>query len=286
MIKKLQDKWKVKGWQLVLILTTFALGGSLCARVGNWLLSFVLSEKNLLYWIMYVPLITLLWPICVLLISIPLGQFRFFKNYLHRVAIKTGIIRNSGNGKVRLALFASGAGTNARKILEHFRNSDTVEVVLLVCNRPGAGAITVAAEYHVPVLMIEKNDFEQTGYVKELRNYQVNFIALAGFLWKIPPSIIAAFPHSIINVHPALLPRFGGKGMYGENVHKAVLKEKEKESGITIHYVDEVYDHGEIIFQARCPVLETDNPEALASRIHELEHRHYPVVLEQLLAKR
>ena len=182
---------------------------------------------------------------------------------------------------------ASGAGSNAQKIIDHFRNTASIKVSLIVCNKPGAGVINIAAKEDIPVLLIEKEKFFRgNAYVDELKEHQIDFIVLAGFLWKIPLYIIKAFPERIINIHPALLPKYGGKGMYGNFVHEAVLQAKEKESGITIHYVDEHFDNGDMIFQAKCEVMEDDTPETLAQRIHKLEHEHYPKVIERLLVKK
>ena len=183
----------------------------------------------------------------------------------------------------RIAIFASGTGSNAQKIIEHFRKSVNIKVHLIVCSNPGAGVLQIASNENIPVLLIEKNTFKNTGYVSELKNRQIEFIVLAGFLWKLPELLIEAFPDKIINIHPALLPAYGGKGMYGNAVHAAVINAKEKQSGITIHYVDEKYDHGKIIFQVACPVTEKDTAESLAEKIHVLEHKHYPIEIEKIL---
>ena len=184
----------------------------------------------------------------------------------------------------RIAIFASGAGSNAQKIIDHFRDSDRIKVSLVVCNKPGAGVLQIAAKEEIPSLVIEKEKFFRgNAYTDELQEAGIDFIILAGFLWKIPAALIRAYPGKIINIHPALLPAYGGKGMYGHHVHQAVIDHQEKESGITIHYVDEQYDHGDIIFQAKCPVLASDTADSLAGRIHQLEHQHYPAVIEQLL---
>jgi phosphoribosylglycinamide formyltransferase-1 len=159
-------------------------------------------------------------------------------------------------------------------------------VVLIVCNRPGAGVIQIAEREHIPHLLIDKERFFRgDGFVPELRKNGVDFIILAGFLWKIPVFLIKEWSGKIINIHPALLPAYGGKGMYGNNVHAAVLAAREKESGITIHYVDELYDHGGTIVQVRCPVYEDDDIAALAFRIHKLEHENYSRVIEDLVNK-
>lgn len=188
-------------------------------------------------------------------------------------------------GIVHIAIFASGAGSNAQKIIERFAGpKNRIKVSLLVCNRPKAGVLSIAAQHNIPSLLIEKEQFfNGDGYIGELREKHIDFIVLAGFLWKLPPALVKAYPGKIINIHPALLPRYGGKGMYGHHVHEAVIAAGEKESGITVHYVDEIYDNGAIIFQAACPVLPGDTADILAARIHELEHRHYPSIIEQTI---
>ncbi len=177
--------------------------------------------------------------------------------------------------EVNIAIFASGAGTNAQRIIEYFSTSAFIHVALVVCNKPGAGVIKIAHDNNVPVLFPEKKLFELTGYADELKAYKISFIVLAGFLWKIPLPLINLFPGKIINIHPALLPAYGGKGMYGNAVHEAVIKAKETQSGITIHYVDDRYDHGEIIFQQACAVDENDTAETLAAKIHQLEYAFF-----------
>ena len=190
----------------------------------------------------------------------------------------------------QIAIFASGAGSNAEKIIDHFTaplpdEKRSVRVALIVSNNPEAGVLKIAKANNIPVQIIEKEKFFRgNAYVDELRSADINFIVLAGFLWKIPSALIKAFPEKIINIHPALLPKYGGKGMYGQHVHEAVIANKEKESGITIHYVDELYDHGKILFQAQCPVYETDSAAILADRIHVLEHKHYSTVIEKILS--
>jgi phosphoribosylglycinamide formyltransferase-1 len=186
----------------------------------------------------------------------------------------------------RLVVFASGAGSNAQQIINYFKNGDVAQVDLIVCNKPGAGVMTIAEKENIPVLLIEKERFFRgDGYVPELQAVGADLVVLAGFLWKIPQSIIDAYPRRIVNIHPALLPNYGGKGMYGSYVHQAVIQAGEVESGITIHYVDEHYDSGDIIFQTACPVVEGDTPEKLAARIHALEHAHYPRVIEEVLSQ-
>lgn len=184
----------------------------------------------------------------------------------------------------RIAIFASGAGSNAKRIIDHFKNSALAEIGLIVCNKKEAGVLQIAEKEKIPFIIIEKEKFfKGNAYLDELKEKKIDFIVLAGFLWKIPDILLKAYPKKIINIHPALLPKHGGKGMYGQNVHQAVLSAQEKESGITIHYVDEHYDNGDIILQIKCPVLENDTAESLAQRIHSLEHANYPVIIEELV---
>lgn len=184
----------------------------------------------------------------------------------------------------RIAVFASGAGSNAEKIIQHFKSSPLARVALIVCNKPTAGVVGIAEKESIPVLLIEKeNFFRGDAYVPQLKSAETDFIVLAGFLWKMPPALVGAYPKRIVNIHPALLPKYGGRGMYGQYVHEAVLNAGEMESGITIHYVDEQYDNGAIIFQTACPVLEADGPDDVARRIHQLEYLHYPRVIEEVL---
>lgn len=185
---------------------------------------------------------------------------------------------------INVAIFASGTGSNAQKLIDHFRDHPHIKIALIVCNKPGAGVLTIAQTEHIPTLLIEKEQFFRgNAYVDELKQYSIDFIVLAGFLWKIPLPIIQAFSQHIINIHPALLPNYGGKGMYGRFVHEAVIAAKDKESGISIHYVDELYDHGQLIFQARCTIDPLDTPDTLAQKIHALEHIHYPLIVEKVI---
>lgn len=157
---------------------------------------------------------------------------------------------------------------------------------MVVCNKPGAGVLDIAAKNGISTVMLEKKNFYETDeYVQELVNHNITHIVLAGFLWKIPENMVKTFPGHIINIHPALLPNYGGKGMYGEHVHKAVLEAGDSESGITIHLVDEEYDHGKTIFQANVAVLPSDTPDSLAEKIHALEHQHYPRQIEKWINK-
>ncbi|RYZ23439.1 MAG: phosphoribosylglycinamide formyltransferase [Chitinophagaceae bacterium] len=186
--------------------------------------------------------------------------------------------------KTRIAIFASGNGSNAQRLIDHFKEHPYIEVVLVVCNKPGAGVVARAGAAALPVLLITRERFLQgDAYLPELRAQGVGFIVLAGFLWKVPALLVEAYPRRIVNLHPALLPAYGGKGMWGHHVHAAVLAAGEAESGITIHYVDEHYDHGDHLFQARCPVAPGDTPDTLAARIHELEHRWLPEIVERAI---
>lgn len=189
--------------------------------------------------------------------------------------------------KIRVAIFASGAGSNALKIIEHFNGHAQIEIALIVCNKPNAGVLRIAADRNIPTLLIERERFFRgDAYIPNLVASNIKFIVLAGFLWKIPDLLVKKFHGNIINIHPALLPKYGGKGMYGAFVHEAVIAAKEKESGITIHFVDELYDHGDHILQVTCPVYESDTAATLAHRIHELEHKHFPVVVEDVILKK
>ncbi len=186
----------------------------------------------------------------------------------------------------RVAIFASGAGSNAAKIIEYFSTSSIVQIALIVSNKPNAGVLNIANKYAIPSLLIDKEQFFRgDAYVEQLKKSEINFIVLAGFLWKVPEKLIQSFPNAIVNIHPALLPNYGGKGMYGSLVHEAVIANKEKESGITIHYVNEHFDEGEHIFKATCTVDEHETPESLANKIHELEYAHFARVIEEVIVK-
>jgi len=182
----------------------------------------------------------------------------------------------------KLAIFSSGTGSNAARIIRHFQGNPSISVDLIVCNNPHAGVLNIASAAGIPVLLIEKEQFFRgTAYVPELQARGIGFIVLAGFLWKIPGKLVEAYSRRIVNIHPALLPKYGGKGMYGHFVHEAVIESGDKESGITIHYVDDLYDHGQVIFQAKVAVDPEDTPETLAKKIQYLEHNHFPRVIEE-----
>ncbi|MEY3539456.1 MAG: hypothetical protein RL188_873 [Bacteroidota bacterium] len=319
-INRLKQKWGVGGVQFWLIMTTFALGGSLSGYLNKQILNLVFLEKNAAYWLIYPLLLTILWPFSVILVSFLTGQFSFFKGYLGRIWGRLaggggGSIEVSGSSKafgggatelaspIHVAIFASGAGSNAKKIIEYFENKTTpIKISLIVCNVPDAGVLEIAKSKGIPTLLINKTEFATSGYVESLHNADIHFIVLAGFLLKVPEVLVKAYQpgmkidstvvngktntaRGIINIHPALLPKYGGKGMYGARVHEAVVAAGEKETGITIHWVDAHYDEGDIIFQASCPVDPSDTPTTVADRIHVLEHQHFAPTIEKILAQ-
>ena len=184
----------------------------------------------------------------------------------------------------KIVLFASGSGTNAENITLHFRQMINLEVVAVFCNNPNAGVVSRAEALHVPVVLFSKEDLLGESVLLKLRAFGPDIIVLAGFLLKFPTNIIQAFPGKIINIHPALLPKFGGKGMYGLHVHRAVIENKETETGISIHYINENYDEGAIIFQKSVSLNGSETAEEIAQKIHALEHKYFPQVIESLLA--
>ena len=302
MFEKLKHKWKVNGINLLLIITTFALGGSLCGYAGRKILLLTNLEKGVLWFVLYIVVVTLLWPLCVLLISIPLGQFTFFKKYIIKIGKKMSgrSVNKNRLHTSRIAVFASGAGSNTEQIIKASPSlllkekgepkievkEAAYEVALIVCNKPGAGVLQIAEQAGIPSLLIDKERFfNGDNYLPELKKNNIDFIVLAGFLWKMPTALINAYPRKILNIHPALLPKYGGKGMYGQSVHEAVIASGENESGITIHFVDELYDHGEIIFQAKCEVAPNDTAQTLAHKIHVLEHASYPHIIASVVQK-
>lgn len=186
--------------------------------------------------------------------------------------------------KKKIAIFASGSGTNAEKIMSFFQHHDLGEVALVLSNKPDAYVLDRAGKFNVPTHVFDRERFYKSTEVLDLMtDTGISLVVLAGFLWLVPEALIRAFPDRMINIHPALLPDYGGKGMYGKYVHEAVIRNQDKESGISIHYVNEVYDDGKIIRQEKCEVKPDDTPELLAQRIHMLEHSLYPLVIEELL---
>lgn len=184
-----------------------------------------------------------------------------------------------------IAIFASGSGTNAENIARYFSNSETIKVAVVLSNNKNAGVHARMEKLNIPSVSFTREEFiEGTAVLAKLAEYDTVLIVLAGFMNKISDTLLKAYPNKIINIHPALLPKHGGKGMYGMHVHEAVVAAGEKESGITIHYINENYDEGAVIFQAICPVLPTDTPEEVATKVHALEYAHYPHVIEEVLA--
>jgi phosphoribosylglycinamide formyltransferase-1 len=183
----------------------------------------------------------------------------------------------------KIVIFASGSGTNAENIVKHFSANSNGTVVAIFTNNPKAKVIDRAQKLAVPSVVFSKEELLEGKVVQKLDSFEPDWIILAGFLLKLPESFILAFPNTIINIHPALLPKYGGKGMYGMHVHQAVIENREKESGITIHYVNENYDEGNSIFQKKVAILVSDTPEVVAEKIHELEQRYFPEVIEKLI---
>ncbi|KAA6339907.1 Phosphoribosylglycinamide formyltransferase [termite gut metagenome] len=190
--------------------------------------------------------------------------------------------------KTNVAILASGSGSNAENIIHYFEKSNLVEISLVISNKENAYVLERARRFNIPSAVVPKSGWETgVAVMTLLQQHQttIDFIVLAGFLLRVPDTLLRAYPNKIINIHPALLPKFGGKGMYGDNVHKAVVAAGEKESGITIHYVNEHYDEGQIIFQAKCEVSPEDSPEDVAKKVHALEYKHFPEIIEKTITK-
>ena len=186
--------------------------------------------------------------------------------------------------KKNIAIFASGSGSNTENIIRYFRKSEAIQVSLVLSNRSDAYVLERAHRLGVPCNVFPKEDWMAGDEILAvLQEYHIDFVVLAGFLVRVPDLLLHAYPNKIINIHPALLPKFGGKGMYGDRVHEAVVAAGEKESGITIHYINERYDEGNIVFQTACPVLPTDSPEDVAKKVHALEYEHFPRIIERVL---
>jgi phosphoribosylglycinamide formyltransferase-1 len=183
----------------------------------------------------------------------------------------------------RVVIFASGSGSNAENIINYFENSEKISVVKVYCNKKEAGVYNRCIKLNKDCEWFSREDFSQKNTLLNKLVQETDFIILAGFLWKIPEPIVKAFPNKIINIHPALLPKYGGKGMYGMHVHKAVVANKETETGITVHYVNQNYDEGAMIFQVKCKISSLDTPESIAAKIHTLEMQHFPVIINDLL---
>ncbi len=287
MLRGLQRKWGVNNRQFWIIFLAFALTGTTTAMITRYVTTWLgMTAETFWAWKVLLRLAMLLvgYQGILLLYGALLGQWSFFWKYEKKLLTKLKILSETPSKITRLAIFASGAGSNAAKIIAHFEQHPTIKIALIVCNKPGAGVLTIASNNQIPVLMIEKDPFlKGDAYTAELAANTIDFIVLAGFLWKIPAALIEAYPNKMVNIHPALLPKYGGKGMYGAKVHEAVIAAGEKESGITIHWVNEHYDEGGIIFQAACSIDPLDTADSLANKIHALEHLHFPMQLERLL---
>ncbi len=195
----------------------------------------------------------------------------------------TNSIMNHKRKPVNIALFASGSGTNVENIANHFSNNSSINISCVLCNKPNAYVLTRAARLNIDFMLFSREDFNNSEKILTyLNSKNVNLIVLAGFLWMIPQYLIENYPNRIINIHPALLPKYGGKGMYGDTVHKAVFESKESKTGITIHYVNNKYDDGEVIFQKSISINKSDTPETIANKVHELEYKYYPVIIEKI----
>ena len=186
----------------------------------------------------------------------------------------------------KIAIFASGNGSNAENIIRYFQDRGSSAVVGVYCNKPGAFVLQRAENCGVPAVVFDRERFRNGELLGEIEAAGIDYIILAGFLWLLPPALVRRYSNRIINIHPSLLPKYGGKGMYGSHVHEAVISNGEKESGITIHVVNEEYDKGEILFQAKVEVSPEDTPSTLASKIHELEYEHFPLVIEQYITQK
>jgi phosphoribosylglycinamide formyltransferase-1 len=188
--------------------------------------------------------------------------------------------------KKRIAIFASGSGSNAQKLMEHFKRSTEVEIALVLTNNADAYVLQRADSFEIPSHIFDKQEFYHTDNIIDLlKNLDIDLIVLAGFLWLIPKNLLQEYPGRIINIHPAILPKYGGKGMYGDHVHLAIMEANEPEGGITIHYVNENYDEGEYIYQAKYRIDKTDNLEMIKFKGQQLEHLHYPRVVESIIKK-
>lgn len=302
MFKRLQDKWGVSTRQFWILFIVFGLTGTTTAALTRYITSWLgMDESTFWVWkvLLRVGMLVFGYQAILLTYGFLLGQWAFFWKYEKKLlnklgvrSLESGVNDSTPNSKLQtpdsqlthIAIFASGAGSNAEKIIAHLENHSSIKVSLIVCNKPGAGVLGIAAANQIPTLLIEKERFFRgDAYLPELRSREIGFVVLAGFLWKVPDALVAAYSNKIINIHPALLPKYGGKGMYGMHVHEAVIAAGEKESGITIHYVNEHFDEGTPIFQATCPIEPGDTPEKLAEKIHVLEHRHFPEVVERVV---
>jgi formyltetrahydrofolate-dependent phosphoribosylglycinamide formyltransferase len=283
MLKKLQRKWNVNATDFFWIMICFAITGTTTAWVSKAITSWIeVSKFSFAWWALKIAVLLIGYQVFLLFFGFCFGRFWFFWKYEKKLLSRLGILPKEKK-QIRLAIFASGAGSNAKKIIEHFQNHDYIKVSLVVCNKQQAGVLNIARDHNIETLLIKKVDLSNGLLQAQLREKKINWIILAGFLLKIPSDIIKTYPNKIINIHPALLPAYGGEGMYGKRVHDAVLANKESQSGISIHYVDDIYDHGEIIARHFCPVDENETSESLANKIHALEHRHFASTIETII---
>lgn len=282
MLNKLQQKWNVSSLQLLLILCTFAVTGTSTAVISRYITGWVgFDEYTFWLWKLLLRIFMLVfgYQVVLMIVAFFFGQFPFFWNYEKKILRRMGVMKP---GQAKLAIFASGKGSNAEKIIQYVENHNNIHVSLIVSNKQSAGVLEIANRLGIPTLLIDRKKFMETDeYVQLIKNQGITHIVLAGFLLKVPDNLIQCYNKKIVNIHPALLPSYGGKGMYGEHVHQAVIQAGESESGITIHLVDEEYDHGKTLFQAKVDVDPSDTPATLAEKIHKLEHAHYPKVIEK-----
>lgn len=286
MLNKLQQKWNVSSIQLLLILCTFAVTGTSTAVISRYITGWVGFDENTFWlWKLLLRIFMLVfgYQFILMIVAFFFGQFPFFWNYEKKILRRMGVLKP---GQAKLAIFASGKGSNAEKIIQYFVNHNYIHISLIVSNRANAGVLDIAKRFGIETLLLDKKKFmESNEYVQYFKNQGITHIVLAGFLLKVPDTLIQAYNNKIVNIHPALLPAYGGKGMYGEHVHQAVIQAGEKESGITIHLVDEEYDHGKTLFQAKVHVDPNDTPASLAEKVHRLEHEHYPAVIEKWVSR-
>jgi len=206
---------------------------------------------------------------------------QFFAHFFDLCAFNPAIMTKN------IAIFASGSGSNAENIIRYFMKNETISVRLVIANRSNAFVLERAKSLQVPYEVFLKEEWKSDGInvMSTLKKYKIDFIVLAGFLAHVPDTILHTYPHKVINIHPSLLPKYGGKGMYGDRVHEAVVASRDKETGITIHYLNEQYDEGEVIAQMTCAVSPTDTPDDVANKVHALEYEHYPQVIERIIDK-
>lgn len=281
MLENLQRKWGVKGWKFFLILCTFAVTGTFTAWVSTGITEWIDVEKySASWWALKSLVLVIGYQVFILFFGFLFGQFAFFWKFEKKLLSAIGIIKK--DPMYRIAIFASGTGSNAEKIISAFAKSD-IKVALVVSNKKEAGVLSIAEKNNIETCLIGKDVEEESKLLAYLGEKQISHLILAGYLWKVPDAFIQAYPKRIINIHPALLPGFGGKGMYGLRVHDAVIKAGERESGITIHFVDEVYDNGEIIFQEKVLISPDETAHSLAKKIQLLEHKHFPGIIRSAI---